>query len=125
MKIRTGFVSNSSSTSFVVVCSDLHGEVYSKARELIKAGRLYAEGSWCCEGVDFFKVTQEMWEMYEKGATKGYFDFYDVQTMDEESVKIKKSNIEGDEFEVHIFDIDQRRTANMLDFEDRYSDEED
>lgn len=124
MKIRLGFVSNSSSTSFVVVGSQLtHGDVWGRSQELIKAGRLYAEGSWCCEGVDFFKVTQEMWDMYEKGV-RGYFDFFDVQVINDETSKIKKSDIEGDEFEVFIFDVDNRKTDCLQDFEDRYLDED-
>ena len=124
MKIRIGFVSNSSSSSFVVVGSKLsHGDVFSKAKELIEKGRLYAEGSWCCEGVDFFKVTQEMWDMYEKGI-RGFFEFYDAQIMAEEYSKIKKSEIEGDEFEVHIFEIDNHKTENIEDFRDRYSEED-
>ena len=124
MKIRIGFVSNSSSSSFIVVGSRLsHGDTFSKAKELIEAGRLYAEGSWCCEGVDFFKVTQEMWDMYMHGV-KGFFEFYDVQLVGEEYGKIKKSDIEGDEFEVHIFDIDNCKTETIKDFKDRYSEED-
>jgi hypothetical protein len=122
MKIRLGFVSNSSSSSFVVVGSKLsHGDVFSKAKGLIEAGRLYAEGSWCCEGVDFFKVTQEMWDVYEKGV-RGFFEFYDAQFIGEEYGKIKKAQIDGEEFEVHVFDIDNHHTKSIEDFQDRYSD---
>ena len=124
MKIRLGFVSNSSSSSFVVVGSKLsHGDTFKQAEELIKTGRLYAEGSWSCDGVDFFKVTQEMWDMYEKGI-RGFFEFYDAQIMAEEYSKVKKSEIVGDEFEVHIFDIDNRSTESIEDFKDRYSEED-
>ena len=119
-----GFVSNSSSTSFVVVGSRLiNGDVYSKGEELIKAGRLYAEGSWCCEGVDFFKMTKKMFDVLMAGNTQGYMEFYDVQLMNGESSKIKKSDIDGDEFEVHIFDVDNHHTVSVEDFKDRYTED--
>jgi hypothetical protein len=124
MKIRLGFVSNSSSSSFIVVGSKLsHGDAFRQAEELIKAGRLYAEGSWCCEGVDFFKVTQEMWDVYEKGV-KGFFEFFDVQLVGEEYGKIKKDDIPGDEFEVHVFDVDNHKTVSIEDFKDRYAEDD-
>ena len=124
MKIRLGFVSNSSSSSFIVVGSKLSpGNAFRQGKELIEAGRLYVEGSWCCEGVDFFKVTQEMWDMYERGV-KGFFEFYDVQLVGEEYGKIKKADIPGDEFEVHVFDIDYRKTESIEDFKDRYSEDD-
>ena len=120
-----GFFSISSSSSFIIVGSELtNGDVYAKAKDLISKGRLYAEGSWCCEGVDFFKVTQSMWEAYESSMTSKKFDFYDVQVMGEEYSRIKKSDISGEEFEVHVIDRDNHYTDDVDTFKDRYIDED-
>ena len=125
MKIRLGFVSNSSSTSFVIIGRELtHGGAFREAHDLIKQGRLYAEGSWCCEGVDFFKVTQEIWDAYEGSFTDKHFTFYDAQIKKKEYGQVNKSDIESDEFEVHIIDVDNHYTDGVEQFKDRYIDED-
>ena len=122
MKIRMGFVSNSSSSSFVIVGSKLtHEDAHSKARDLIKKRRLYAEGSWCCEGVDFFEVTQDIWDAYNTSSVYKGFTFYDTQMKEEESIKINKKDIKGDEFEVYIINIDHHSTDGVEEFKERYN----
>ena len=59
MRTRAGFVSNSSSSSFVVIGQQLSmSEIGLDAH----AGRVHAFGRWLSDGIDFFRLTPEMIE---------------------------------------------------------------
>ena len=81
MKIRTCFVSNSSSSSCVIIGKRIN---YKDVLQIMAEGRdVYVLGDYLCDGSDLFKLTEEManaakrnrwdigaasfWEVYEYG----------------------------------------------------------
>lgn len=121
MKIRQGFVSNSSSSSFVVFGKTIrYNEITS---ELIKNKKIYAvsEGE-CCDGMDVFPINQTMFDLYIKYG--GKLDFYYVDAMINGDGIVPKSDIVGDDIEVSIMEIDQHRVpdGDLSTFTERYLD---
>ncbi len=118
MKFRTDFVSNSSSTSFVIIGQNLGENVSdSLAKKLIEKGRLYAE---CGDGWDasnFFPISKGMWKSYKKYDNTSTISFYDVQKMVEDG-KVKKSDIEGDEFSIFTIEVCHHSCSTIREFED-------
>ena len=102
MKIRSGFVSNSSSSSFVIFGKKIRmGEI---TPELIEQGRIYALSyKYCDDGVDFFEINQAMYDMYRQYG--GELGFYEVDEMICESGKISKDKIQGDEINVMSMEV--------------------
>ncbi len=123
MKFRLGFVSNSSSTSFVMIGSMLEdGDVFGKAEELIAKGRLYARAGYeyTGDGEDFFPVSKKMWEAYEKYNANSNIDFFDVEHLIEENESIKKSDIDKDEFSMFWMEVSQHSCETLEDFVSRH-----
>lgn len=58
MKIRSGFVSNSSSSSFIIIGKKLKS--YDEALEVCKTHEVYAIGEYLSEGADVFECTLEI-----------------------------------------------------------------
>ena len=102
MKIRQGFVSNSSSSSFIIFGKSIYGKNITK--ELIAAKRIYA----CAEeydGADFFAINQKMFDMYMKYG--GSLDFYNVDKVIREEGILSKDDIEDKTIYVFTMSVSQ------------------
>ena len=125
MKMRYGYVSNSSSSSFVVFCKDATlDDIYHPAFKI--------KGKYMTEGIDFFKpdVQTRDWlrnhedearcldldfmivydEFDSEGDDKTDINFNDLNFMKE---KVKRGNIIS-------FTADYHPTSCFLDFRDNY-----
>ena len=65
MKTRNGFVSNSSSSSFVILGNRLDA-FYSIESKDVDGGIIYCRGDEFGEGFDFFKVTPKIFEFLKR-----------------------------------------------------------
>ena len=74
MKIRQGFVSNSSSSSFIIFGKSIYTKNITP--ELIKEKRIYACSDDGWDGTEFFVINQKMFDMFMKYG--GALDFYNV-----------------------------------------------
>ena len=101
MKIRNGFVSNSSSSSFIIFGKSTN--FCNITPELIKAKKIYACSYEGYDGVDFFPINQKMFDMYVKYG--GSLEFYDVDKVIREGGKVSKDEISGDEMQVFAMDV--------------------
>jgi len=120
MKIRNGFVSNSSSSSFIIV-GQIINDVFVTP-ELIEDGKVYGS-SWeyCGDGADFFKIDQSMFEMYGKFGT-GKIEFYKVDVLLGESGEVSKEDLPDGDFKIFTMEVDYHTTQNIDDFSERYLD---
>jgi hypothetical protein len=122
MKIRIGFVSNSSSSNFIIIGSSINCKDVSKLADiLISKKRLYAQvKDGMDEGCDFFPVSTKMWELYKKYGAKSHIYFYDVLQMAEGHIKISKDSIDKKELDIFAEEISHHSCTNSEEFQERY-----
>jgi len=104
MKIRNGFVSNSSSSSFIVFGKSIRfGDITPK---LIEAKRIYACHDSDFDGsTDFFVINQKMFDVFMKHGGQLYF--YDVDKTICEEGEVSKDDIKTNKFQVFCLDVSQ------------------
>ena len=117
MKIRKGFVSNSSSSSsFVIVGSELrYAEAFTLAKKLIPQKRLYASsGEYGEDGANLFCVTKKMFDLYHKHG--GNLNFYDIQHKICEGGTLKKKDIVDEEFFIFTMEVSDHSINSLEEF---------
>ena len=122
MKIRNGFVSNSSSSSFIVIGRKIYNHDVKK--EVQKGKDIYCIGDCFGDGEDFFQITDEMARILPDFY---YKDIEFVEVFATNSYELKYKDFKDVEFteDTTIFSIegDYHYTQTAQDFKERYIDE--
>jgi hypothetical protein len=117
-KVRNGFISNSSSSSFIIIGTRI------SSYELPKNGKVMAVGSDHGEGIDIFEVDKKMQEYLSKNADiADKLEFYltDVCGGSEDGleipddIKLKKGS------RLYSFDKSYHSTQDLADLKERYN----
>ena len=126
MKARLGFVSNSSSSSFVIVGSKIEGfnliQNYGKD--------IYILGKPLDEGCDYFALTKEIYDFIKENQAKiqlnwDNISFYKIM-LEGEDITIKKDKLlkmlqqMPSEIDIYTFTVDYHPTESLEQFKDRY-----
>lgn len=79
MKIRSGFVSNSSSSSFVIIGRYINTKELLNGEYDSENNVVMLKGGWGCEGEMLFELTKDMIEEIRKTVAEGKtFDKFDM-----------------------------------------------
>ena len=127
MKNRDGFVSNSSSSSFVIMGKRLYSSNEKEILDVLKTGKLVAVGKYLYNGTDIFYLDESF-----ENSIKNYFknrseDLEFLQEIVPSDEPTKKELMESlvslddnDKVEIMGYDRDNFSTDNVKDFEERY-----
>jgi hypothetical protein len=123
MKIRTGFVSNSSSSSFVAIAREVN--ISDIKIEDIVNKQYVSFGSYLSEGIDIIRINDEnmlkffkLFPSFDNDYDNSNFTFYEIISED----TIKKEMLEdGVEYIVLSDEKDQHSTYDFADLISKYS----
>lgn len=131
MKIRNGFVSNSSSSSFIAIAREVNIDDISVKD--IRNKKYYTFGKNLSDGVDLIDITSEDmlkffqfvkgWEGYWK---KEFipFKFYEIiKEASEDSIHFSKKDLNDDEYVIISDDIDYHSSETLDDLLENYCEE--
>jgi len=129
MKIRNGFVSNSSSSSFVIIGKRLSAK---EADEKLSSGNsITVRGKTLSDGYDVFTLIPEMRMLIPKSSVYFLHDQYGMEFFEtylkidtDMNLEISRDSL-PEKFGVFSFEIDYHSTESVDDFKNRYLDEED
>ena len=128
MKIRTGFVSNSSSSSFVVFNREVDFDEITK--EMIKTSKAFAYGEDYCygEGSDYFELDMEMFIFLQTHTDQEGLKFFEVYKMVEDSGEFSLADLNlppDKKFVVESIAIGYHCCTELKDMKERYFKDED
>ncbi|KKM85549.1 hypothetical protein LCGC14_1287960 [marine sediment metagenome] len=118
MKFRINFVSNSSSTSFIVIGKRIHR--HEITQKMINQGIIYGEGKdWSdADGLDFFRITRAMMTLCLNRYPKIIFWKVDKLITDEET--FSKNDIENNTITVIHMEASNHSSNDLEIFKERY-----
>ena len=123
MKIRQGFVSNSSSSSFVIFCKPIsRKDIFSKKNTY----PIYAQSDYGNEGIEFFELTPEMLDYIAKKGSRKLRSFYEVADMTGDNWhKLSEEVLKDKTLGVMPLSIDHYNPTTLQEFIEGYGGKDD
>lgn len=126
MKIRSGFVSNSSSSSFVALATPIN--INDITTEMIKKCEVITFGSEISEGIDMIEINSEdmikffkLFPKYHDDWGSDEFCFWKVIKSGEDGFTFNKSELHGEQYEIISKIIDQHSSTDLSTLIERYT----
>lgn len=116
MKKRLGFVSNSSSSSFIIIAKKLS----KVTKEDLKNKDIWVMGDMLYEGVDFFLLKDYRILNYINSSSKK-FDFYDVKKIGEFEFELNKDDLDNGNYKVMSEFVDYHTSDSLEKFCENYN----
>lgn len=120
MKLRSIFVSNSSSSSCVVLKTDI--ELKDITPEMVKKGGIFAFGKYeLCDGEDFFRISEAIYNcLLVEPELVNELNFCFVYEYFVGGGGNLKRELLPEKCDIELFDIDHHATGTMPEFRERY-----